>query len=326
MEKFKKALSDYKFVKDYAKWNDDEGRVETWNESVARVMNMHREKYADKLKDSERLQELFDYAQHAYEDKFCLASQRSLQFGGEPTLRKNERMYNCLVSYCDRPRFFQEAMHWLLNGGGVGASVQKHHIEKLPTISKRTKDPKTFVIDDSIEGWADAFGVLLSSFFDYNQPFPDYNGHVVHFDYTKIRPEGSRITGGFKAPGHEGLKASLEKAEKLLSNAAANFGKLRPIDAYDIVMHESDAVLSGGIRRSATIILFSPDDEEMINAKTGDWFIKNPQRGRSNNSALLVRGKTDKSLYDKLFDSIKQFGEPGIVWAENTEVLYNPCV
>lgn len=246
MDKFKKALSDYKFVKDYAKWNDEEGRMESWKESVARVMDMHRTKYAGKLKESERLQELFDYAQHAYEDKFCLASQRSLQFGGEPTLRRNERMYNCLTSYCDRPRFFQEAIHWLLNGGGVGASVQKHHIEKLPTISERTKEPKVFVIEDSIEGWADAFGVLMSSYFDYDQTFPEYSGHIVHFDYSLIRPEGAMISGGFKAPGHEGLKASLEKTEALLNKACENGNRLRPIDAYDIVMHESDAVLSGG--------------------------------------------------------------------------------
>lgn len=231
---------------------------------------------------------------------------------------------NCLTSYCDRPIFFQEAMHWLLCGGGVGFSVQKHHVAKIPALTEREEGVKTFQVPDTIEGWSDAFGVLLSSFLSEGNTFPEYKGYRIDFDFSLIRPEGSLISGGFKAPGPDGLRTSLIKVEEILVQAAGR--QLKPIEAYDVVMHMSDAVLSGGVRRSATICLFSPDDKEMLNAKIGDWYIKNPQRGRSNNSALLVRGQTSRETFDSLFESVKQFGEPGIVWAESTEVLYNPCV
>lgn len=331
MADFSGVMSNYKFIKDYAKWNPSENRYEDWGEAVDRVMDMHKFKYSEEIKNSERLSDLIDYATHAYKDQMCLASQRSLQFGGEPTLKKEGRMYNCLTSYCDRPRFFQEAMWWLLLGGGVGFSVQTHHVSKLPEISMPDSSDdniKTFVIPDSIEGWSDAFGVLLSSYWPKDSaPFPEYSGKLVRFDYSEIRPEGSLISGGFKAPGPDGLRLSINKVIDLIENEiSSGNSKLKSINAYDIVMHMSDAVLSGGVRRSATICLFSPDDLEMIGAKTGNWFEDNPQRGRSNNSALLVRGETSKVTYDDLFDSIIQFGEPGIVWAESTEVMYNPCV
>lgn len=323
-------MSNYKFIKDYAKWKDDEDRYETYEEAVDRVMDMHKEKHKDSLASSERLQELVDYATHAYKDKFVLASQRSLQFGGEPTLRKEGRMYNCLTSYCDRPKFFQEAMWWLLLGGGVGFSAQRHHIDKMPSVCRKedhADNVKSFVVPDTIEGWADSFGILLSSYFSENQPFPEFSGKQVHFDFSEIRPEGSMISGGFKAPGSDGLRQSLIKAEEvILRLLSSGSERLRPIDAYDIVMHMSDAVLSGGIRRSATVCIFSPDDGDMLTAKTGNWFVENPQRGRSNNSALLVRNETTREMYDSLYASIKQFGEPGIIWSDSTEFIFNPCI
>ncbi len=327
MTNFTEVMSNYKFIKDYSRWIDSKDRYETWEEAVARVMDMHRKKYNDKMSDE--LESYISEAQEGYNNKFALGSQRNLQFGGEPTLRKEGRTYNCLTSYCDRPKFFQEAMWWLLLGGGVGFSVQKHHISKLPNISMVPEDAEDviFTVPDSIEGWSDSFGVLLSQFLDSDSPLNEYQGKNVVFDFSQVRPEGSMISGGFKAPGANGLKSSLEKAKKVIeSRLDNNEDKLHPIDAYDIVMHMSDAVLSGGVRRSATICLFSPDDNEMVTAKTGNWFNENPQRGRSNNSALLVRGDTDYETYSDLFESIRQFGEPGIVWAESTEVMYNPCV
>lgn len=316
-------MAEYKFIKDYSQWLEEEQRYETWEESVDRVMAMHRQKYKNIL--SPELEEALEFATSAYKDRLVLASQRSLQFGGDSLLRREERIYNCLTSYSDRLIFFQEAMHWLLCGGGVGFSVQKHHVAKLPAMQTRGKEPKTFVIPDSIEGWADAIGVLLSSYAVTGATFPEYQGHRVDFDYSLIRPEGSMISGGFKAPGPDGLRAAIVKIEELLNNATAEgVRKLRPIECYDIVMHVGNAVLSGGVRRSATICVFSPDDEEMLQAKTGDWFVKNPQRGRSNNSALLVRGETSKEEYLRIFESVKQFGEPGIVWADSTEFLFNP--
>jgi ribonucleoside-diphosphate reductase alpha chain len=225
-------------------------------------------------------------------------------------------------------------MYLLLCGCGTGFSVQKTHVKHLPEIAPRIKGKKTFVIPDNIEGWADAIGIVVNSFFKTSTSFSEYNGYEVEFDFSEIRTEGSFISGGFKAPGPEGLKNSINKIVELIESrieggyaSKSEFcDKLRPIDAYDVIMHMSDAVLSGGVRRSATICVFSPDDDEMLNAKTGDWFIKNPQRGRSNNSVLLVRDKTTKEDFTKIMESVKDFGEPGFVWAEDEGVLYNPCV
>ena len=243
---------------------------------------------------------------------------------------------NCTASYVDRPKFFQECMYLLLCGCGVGFSVQPHHVEKLPKIDVRNKGKKDFVIPDTIEGWADAIGVLMTSYFvnsgtyfsyDYEMNFESFSGYEIEFDYSQIRPKGAAISWGGKAPGPAGLKNAINKITKLLDSIVETNGKvkLKPIEAYDILMHSSDAVLSGGIRRSATICLFDPEDEEMLKAKTGDWFIENPQRGRSNNSALLVRDETTKELFSSLMSSVKEFGEPGFVFAENKELLVNPC-
>ncbi len=211
-------------------------------------------------------------------------------------------------------------------GVGVGFSVQKTHVDKLPKIVKPEKGNDIFVIEDSIEGWADSIAVLLSTYFEKNSVYPDYFGQKVEFIYDKIRPEGSLISGGFKAPGPEGLKKSMKKITNLIDGRIeAGYDDLRPIDVYDILMHICDAVLSGGVRRSACLTLFSPDDEEMINAKTGTWFIDNLQRGRSNNSALLVREKTTKEQFAKLMKSTKEFGEPGFIWAEDINIGFNPC-
>jgi ribonucleoside-triphosphate reductase (thioredoxin) len=269
--------------------------------------------------------------------KRVLGSQRALQYAGEPILRKNARVYNCTVSYCDRPEFFQEALWLLLCGCGVGFSVQKHHIAKLPEFhaewysafkegESRLED-KTFVIEDSIEGWADALGILLSSFLPV-EGLEEWKLKNVVFDYSKIRLKGSPLSSGVgKAPGPEPLMKALEAIRALLVGCIAGpFRRLRPIDAYDLVMHASDAVLSGGVRRSATICVFSHDDEEMITAKTGNWFYTNPQRGRSNNSALLLRSTTTREQFHNLMASVRQYGEPGFVWADSLEILFNPCV
>jgi ribonucleoside-diphosphate reductase alpha chain len=263
--------------------------------------------------------------------KKVLGSQRALQFGGDPILKRHAKIYNCTSSYCDRLRFFQECFWLLLCGSGTGFSVQKHHVSKLPTLEHApVEDVGTkYVIDDSIEGWADALGVLLSSYFSKPvEEFKQYkNCHIV-FDYTNIRPKGSSLASGVgKAPGYEPLANGLEKIRSLLDRCIANGQKkLRPIDAYDIVMHSSDAVLSGGVRRSASLALFSPDDEEMAKAKTGNWFIDNPQRARSNNSALLLKNETTFEEFDTLMQSVKEFGEPGFIWSESTEMIFNPCV
>jgi len=325
----KEMLSESKFYMGYSRWVDLDNRYETWDESVERVMNMHRTKYKDKL--TPELEALISFAEQAYKDKRVLGAQRALQFGGEQLFKHEARMYNCSVSHCDRPMFFQEAMYMLLCGCGVGFSVQEQHIAKLPLITKPTAHAKIFVVPDTIEGWADAFGVLLSSYFVSGQTFPEYAGKTVHFDFSLIRPKGALISGGFKAPGPDGLADALRKCEKLLQklvqdNPRSVAVKISPIVAYDFVMHMSDAVLSGGVRRSATICMFSKTDKEMLNAKTGDWYVTNPQRGRSNNSVMLLRDEVTREEWAEIMESVKQVGEPGFIFTDNLDFCYNPCV
>lgn len=324
----KNMLAQSKFYMGYSRWDLEKNRYETWDESVNRVMQMHREKYKEKL--TPELEELINFAQRAYEDKLILGAQRALQFGGEQLFKHEARMYNCTVSHVDRPRFFQEAMYMLLCGCGVGFSVQKQHIDKLPKLKKRSsKRSKIFTVPDTIEGWADAFGVLLSSYFETDGEFQEYKGVQVHFDFSKIRPKGSLISGGFKAPGPDGLRDALQKCETLLDNLFTEnqaTAVLPSIVAYDFVMHMSDAVLSGGVRRSATICVFSKDDKDMLNAKTGDWFLTNPQRGRSNNSVMLKRDEITREEWHEIMKSVKQVGEPGFIFTDNLEFLFNPCV
>ena len=321
-----KALQDYTYVSKYARFNAKHKRRETWSEAVDRVKEMHLRKYPG-------VAEEIEWAFEQVRQKRVLGSQRALQFGGSPIEKKNARIFNCIASHCDRIRMFQETFWLLLCGCGTGFSVQKHHIAKLPSFFAHFTGifhgfgKKKFVIPDTIEGWADALGVLLATYMPHEE-FADWDGFEVEFDYSQIRKAGSVLASGVgKAPGAAPLERSLEIIRTLL-NRLVSEGRthLRPIDAYDIVMHASDAVLSGGVRRSATICLFSPDDEEMATAKTGNWFLDNPQRARSNNSALLLRDSTTKEEFERLMKSVKEFGEPGFVWADDTEYVVNPCV
>lgn len=326
MTEAQKLLSDFKFYSSYSKFKKEDERMETWEEAIDRVMQMHYKKYQNKI--TPELQEYLDFATKQYKEKRILGSQRALQFGGDSILKHEMKQFNCLVSYCDRIEFFKEAMYLLLCGCGVGFSVQTLHVEKLPMIGKRIEGVKTFLIEDSIEGWADAIGVLLASYSLSDIKFQEYYGYRIDFDYSNIRPKGSYISGGFKAPGYEGLKNSLTKIQELLDKEINGNVQIpfKSIIAYDVIMHMADAVLSGGVRRSATICLFSATDNDMLNAKTGDWYIKNPQRGRSNNSVILIRNKTSKELFSKIMESVKSWGEPGFVWSSNEDIIYNPCV
>jgi hypothetical protein len=329
-----KALSDYTVYSRYAHYLPEKKRRETWEEITERVFAMHARKYAKPLQESEEFKADFEFAKDMVKKKRVLGSQRALQFGGEWIEKANAKLYNCSFTYVDRPTVFQEIEYLLLAGCGVGFSVQKHHVKKLPEISRiDTSDKIRFEPEDSIQGWADAIGVIVNSYF-VNGAWSNYSGRCVTFDYSKIRPEGALIAGQFKAPGHKGLEKAVEKIRKLIEKRLASptfttdeFAmKLRPIDVYDIVMFASDSVLSGGIRRSATISLFSHDDSEMMTAKTGNWFNENPQRGRSNNSVLLVRGETTWDQFKAIMESTRQYGEPGFYFATSTEHGANPCV
>ena len=325
-----RELQDYTFVAKYARWIPEKKRRETWNEAVSRVKQMMLDKYSDDPKVHEDI----EWAYEMMRKKRVLGSQRALQFGGKPIFKHNARIYNCITSFCDRLRFFQECMYLLLCGCGTGFSVQTHHIEKLPPLVRSKNGTKKYVIPDTIEGWSDAVGILVSSYFDQDELFPEYRGKNVNFDYSQIRPAGAFLnSSGGKAPGPEPLKNALSNIRKILDKALKNLEfangsarRLSSIQAYDIVMHSADAVISGGVRRSATICLFSPDDEEMAKAKTGSWFVDNPQRGRSNNSAILLRDKTTEEQFSQLMQSVKEFGEPGFVFSDSTELIVNPCV
>jgi ribonucleoside-triphosphate reductase (thioredoxin) len=329
-----KALSDYTFYSRYARYNKEEKRRETWEEAVGRVFQMHRTKYAKQIEENLELEEYISFAQEMQNKKRVLAAQRSLQFAGDPIFKHELKMFNCLFSHIDRIRVFQETMYSLLCGCGVGFSVQKQHVKQIGNLHPHVNPAKTYVVEDSIEGWADAVGVLMNSYFATPNEFFKYQYSDIDFDLSQIRPEGALIAGQFKAPGPNGLKVALEKITKVIETRLASpsfkegefANKLRPIDCYDIIMHVSDAVLSGGVRRSATLCLFSHDDGEMMTAKTGDWFTSNPQRARSNNSAALLKGKTTREEFALLIKSTKEFGEPAFIWLDDLDIGYNPCV
>tara|TARA_B100000963_G_scaffold188516_1_gene164013 strand:+ start:1259 stop:3121 length:1863 start_codon:yes stop_codon:yes gene_type:complete len=296
----------------YAKYDRDKGRRETWTEIVDRNKTMHLSKFPN-LK--EEIEEVYKFVY----DKKVLPSMRSLQFAGKPIEINNSRIFNCSYLPVDDWRSFSEVMFLLLSGCGVGYSVQNHHIEKLPEIKVPTKT-RRFLVGDSIEGWADAVKVLMKSYFGISNSRPK-------FDFRDIRPKGAElITVGGKAPGPEPLKECLFQIQKVLDRKKDG-EQLKPIEAHDIICHIADAVLSGGIRRAALISLFDLHDEEMLTSKYGFWWEKNPQRGRANNSAVVIRSKVRKKDFFQLWDKIvaSNSGEPGVYFSNDKDWGTNPC-
>ena len=297
----------------YAKYLPELNRRETWEELVTRNKQMHQKTYPQ-LTDEIEIAYKFVY------DKKVLPSMRSLQFGGKPIEISPNRIYNCAYLPIDDHRAFGEAMFLLLGGTGVGYSVQTHHVEKLPEIRKpNPKRNRRYLIADSIEGWADAVKVLVKSYFT--------GGSSFTFDFSDIRQKGARlVTSGGKAPGPQPLKECLIKLQGIL-DAKEDGDKLSPIEVHDMVCHVADAVLAGGIRRAALISLFSADDEEMIACKSGNWWETNPQRGRANNSATLMRHKLTKEFFMDLWKRVELSGagEPGIYLTNDKDWGTNPC-
>ena len=308
-----KILSDITVYMKYARFLPDEQRRETWSELVTRNMNMHIKKYPN-LEG-----EIREKYQLVY-DKKVLPSMRSMQFGGRPIEIAPNRIFNCAYQPINDWRAFGETMFLLLGGTGVGFSVQNHHIEELPEIRKpNQKRTRRYLINDSIEGWADAVKYLMRSYF--------YGGSKLRFDYSDIRAKGARlVTSGGKAPGPQPLRECLVKIEGLLSEKSDG-DKLSSIEVHDIICHIADAVLAGGIRRAALISLFSADDDEMIAAKSGNWWETNPQRGRANNSVVLLRHKVDEEYFMNLWERIKASGagEPGFYLSNDKDWGTNPC-
>ena len=313
MELSSKILSDITVFMKYAKYREDLGRRETWEELVTRNKEMHIKKFPFMKREIEGAYKL------VY-DKKILPSMRSLQFGGKPIEISPNRVYNCGFLPVDDYRAFNEILFLLLGGTGIGFSVQKHHVEKLPEIRHPRADRKRrFLVGDSIEGWADSVKVLMRSYFEGTS--------TIDFDFSDIRVKGAKlVTSGGKAPGPEPLKTCIRQIKSIL-NEKAEGSQLESIEVHDIVCHIADAVLAGGIRRAALISLFSADDQEMISSKTGKWWEKNPQRARANNSAVLVRHRVEKDFFDEVWDRIEHSnaGEPGIYFTNDKDWGTNPC-
>jgi ribonucleoside-diphosphate reductase alpha chain len=313
MDLEKKILSDITVHMKYAKFIDEDNRRENWGELVDRNMNMHIGKFPELKNEIVETYELV-------RNKKILPSMRSMQFGGKPIKVSPNRIFNCAYAPADDPRVFGEIMFLLLGGTGVGYSVQHHHVERLPEIRKPSaKRTRRFLIGDSIEGWADSVKALMMSYFK--------GSSKLRFDFSDIRPKGARlVTSGGKAPGPQPLRECLVKVEGIL-DAKESSDKLTPIEVHDIICYIADAVLAGGIRRAALISLFSADDEDMLSAKAGAWWELNPQRGRANNSVVLMRHKITKESFMDIWKRVEESrsGEPGFYLSNDKEWGCNPC-
>ncbi len=306
-------LSDITVYMKYARYLPEKKRRETWDELVTRNMEMHVKKYPN-LKG-----EIVSTYKMVL-DKKVLPSMRSMQFAGKPIEISPNRVFNCAYAPVDDWRVFGEIMFLLLGGTGVGYSVQQHHVDELPEIRKPNPNrTRRYLVNDSIEGWADAVKYLVRSYF--------FGGSRLRFDYSDIRPKGARlVTSGGKAPGPQPLKECLVKVEGVLAEKEDG-DRLSAIEVHDIVCHIADAVLAGGIRRAALISLFSASDKEMIACKAGNWWETNPQRGRANNSAVLLRHRITKEFFLDLWKRVEasNAGEPGIYLSNDKDWGTNPC-
>jgi ribonucleoside-diphosphate reductase alpha chain len=312
MEKSFEILSDIIVWAKYARFVPELNRRETWAELVTRNKNMHLKKFP-------HMETIIERAYELVYDKKILPSMRSLQFGGRPIEVNNTRLFNCSYLSVDDYRAFSETMFLLLSGTGVGYSVQSFNIEKLPAIKKATKN-RRYLVGDSIEGWADAVKVLMKSYMGLSNWKPT-------FDFRSIRAKGERlITSGGLAPGPEPLKICLAHIEAVLDRKKDG-EMLTSLECHDIMCFIADAVLSGGIRRSAMIALFDLDDEDMLTCKFGNWWELNPQRARANNSAILKRDSVSKSEFLELWKKVElsNSGEPGFYFSDNETMGTNPC-
>ena len=305
------ALSNITVFSKYAKYVPEKGRRETWDEIVDRYEAMMLKKYpflADGIKSTIPM----------IREKKILPSMRALQFAGPAAEVNNARIYNCCFLPIDSIHSFSETMFLLLGGTGVGYSVQSHHVSELPNITKPGK-ARTYLIEDSIMGWADAVKVLMKAYLE--------GGFMPKFDFRAIREKGARlVTAGGKAPGPEPLKICLTHVQAILDRKQPG-ETLSPLECHDILCHIANSVLAGGIRRSAMICLFDYKDEEMITCKYGSWWETNEQRGRSNNSAVLPRGEVSEEEFFALWKRVEASGsgEPGLYWSNNLDWGTNPC-
>lgn len=310
------VVGEYVFLSKYSQTHN--GKKEGWQDAVNRVMDMHLKRYSERIKpeDEKEFSSLFARAYSLYGEQRVLGAQRALQYGGELMLEKHARFYNCSSTYVDRVQVFEEIMYLLLCGAGTGYSVQHIHTEQLP-IPKgfdNTKQSEKFLIPDTIEGWAEAVGKLMTAYY--------YGGADIEFDYSAIRPKGAYIRGGFKAPGPDPLRQAIEKVHHIVNRIKGR--KLRPFELHYIICICANSVVTGGVRRSAMISIFDVDDAEMASCKTGNWISTMPELCRSNNSAAILPN-TSKEAFDAIYENTKMYGEPGFVFIDSPWFVYNPC-
>lgn len=310
------VVGEYVFLSKYSQTHD--GKKETWQEAVNRVMDMHLKRYSGMVKpeDEAEFSKMFAHAYNLYSEQRVLGAQRALQYGGELMLEKHARFYNCSSTYVDRVRVFEEIMYLLLCGAGTGYSVQHVHTDRLPVPKgfDNSKQAEKFVIPDTIEGWAEAVGKMMTAYY--------YGGADIEFDYSAIRPKGAYIRGGFKAPGPEPLRQAIEKCHHIITRIKGR--KLRPFELHYLICICANSVVTGGVRRSAMISIFDADDAEMAACKTGNWIATMPELCRSNNSAAILPD-TPKEVFDNIYENTKLYGEPGFVFIDSPWFVFNPC-
>lgn len=310
------VVGEYVFLSKYSQTHN--GKKETWQEAVNRVMDMHLKRYSGMVKpeDEAEFSKMFAHAYSLYSEQRVLGAQRALQYGGELMLEKHARFYNCSSTYVDRVRVFEEIMYLLLCGAGTGYSVQHVHTDRLPVPKgfDNSKQAEKFVIPDTIEGWAEAVGKMMTAYY--------YGGADIEFDYSAIRPKGAYIRGGFKAPGPEPLRQAIEKCHHIITRIKGR--KLRPFELHYLICICANSVVTGGVRRSAMISIFDADDAEMAACKTGNWIATMPELCRSNNSAAILPD-TPKEVFDNIYENTKLYGEPGFVFIDSPWFVFNPC-
>ena len=313
-------MAEYVFLSKYSQRKEN-GILENWNETVDRIYGMHEVKLKELGLFNDLTKKALNKAKEFEYNKVILSSQRGRQFASSNKnsgiLKHEAKIYNCSSTFIDRPKVFSEIMYLLLCGCGVGYSLHKEYIEKLPEVKEHTHTLPIvlFTIPDSIEGWADAIHYLMDGWF---------TGYQVNFNYSEIRPEGSLIDGKFVAPGAKPLHDAIVKINEIMQGAIGR--KLQSIEIHDICCYIASSVVSGGVRRSAMIAMFDRDDELMLKCKTGNWWEENPQRAFANNSILTLQDENiSYEEIKKTLSVVRQFGEPGFINVPSYDYVVNPC-
>lgn len=292
-------LGEFVYLRTYAKWIPEEGRRETWVETVDRYVAFMRENLGTKLTEKEYAEVRMGILKQE-----VMPSMRLMQFAGEAARRCNACAYNCTFIAPVALTDFAEIMYLSMQGCGVGFAVESQNVEQLPQIKKQTGEKlAAHVIADSKEGWCDALTFGVKTWYD---------GKDVTFDPSLVRPAGARLkTMGGKASGPEPLMSLLAFArEKILARAGR---RLRPIDVHDIICKIGECVVAGGVRRTAMISLSDLDDTEMRDAKKGQFYMTDPHRSVANNSAVYEVQPTNAELMDEWVALMKSgSGERGI--------------